>query len=66
MSEVRSQNRRLLAFLQAKRQITPLQALRSFGCFRLAARVHDLRKAGHEIETVRLPGKSHVAYRLVA
>lgn len=31
--------------------ITPMQALMDYGCFRLAARIRDLRDAGHEIHT---------------
>jgi len=33
--------------------ITPLDALKLYGCFRLAARVYDLRKDGHDIITQR-------------
>ena len=29
--------------------LSPLQALQWYGCFRLAARVHDLRHKGHDI-----------------
>jgi hypothetical protein len=32
--------------------ITPIEALREFGCFRLAARIHDLRSLGVRIETL--------------
>ena len=32
--------------------ITPLDALNLYGCFRLAARVHELKKQGHPIESV--------------
>ena len=31
--------------------ITAVEALNSYGCFRLAARIKDLREDGHEIET---------------
>lgn len=37
--------------------ITPLEALQDLGCFRLAARIHDLRKTGvaidHELVSFR-------------
>lgn len=40
--------------------LTPLQALRELGCMRLAARVLELRQAGHAIQarsvTVRTRG----------
>lgn len=31
--------------------LTPIDALNGCGCFRLAARIADLRQAGHRIET---------------
>jgi ribosomal protein S8 len=37
--------------LQTKGFITPLEALKKFGCFRLAARIFDLRDKGFIIET---------------
>jgi hypothetical protein len=32
--------------------ITPQLALREYGCFRLAARIEEIRKAGHQVETI--------------
>ena len=34
-----------------KKPITPIQALNKYGCFRLAARINDLRMKGHRIHT---------------
>lgn len=31
--------------------LTPIAALQGCGCFRLAARINDLRQQGHHIET---------------
>lgn len=48
--------------------ITPLEALKFFGCMRLGARAWDLRKAGHNIESkpFKVPGGKVVAqYSLV-
>lgn len=47
----RTQNERLLAELKARGNhgITALEALNRIGTMRLAARVHELRKAGHKI-----------------
>jgi hypothetical protein len=45
-----SQNDSVLMWLQRGKTLTPMQALEKFGCFRLAARVHDLRMSGHNIE----------------
>ena len=43
------------ASLKMGQTITPIQALYSFGCFRLAARIAEIRAMGHEITTERLP-----------
>jgi hypothetical protein len=40
---------RILAYLRDHGSITPLEAMRDLGCYRLAARIYDLRAAGHEI-----------------
>lgn len=47
--------------------LTQLDALQGCGCFRLASRINDLRRAGHHIETEHrhLPnGKVVAAYHL--
>lgn len=46
-----SQCAAILAALEQGRGITPADALREFRCFRLAARVYDLRKNGYAITT---------------
>lgn len=38
-------------WLEHGKKLTPLEALDKFGCFRLAARIDDLRREGLEIET---------------
>lgn len=52
--------------LEAGRELTPLDALQEFGCFRLAARVDELRRAGLPVETVidRSGAKRFARYRL--
>jgi len=40
---------RILRFLQEGHRLTPLDALELFGCFRLAARVYELRREGWAI-----------------
>ena len=47
--------------------ITPLDALHHFGCFRLAARINELRRDGHAIRTdlVVRDGKKVAEYRMV-
>ena len=41
-----TQNAQILAALKEGRNITPLDALREFGSFRLAARICQLREMG--------------------
>lgn len=57
----------ILAHLRSGRTLTPLQALDLYGCNRLAARIHDLKKAGYPIERTMEPlpnGKTVARYRL--
>lgn len=63
-----SQNDDILSALIAGRSITPLDALRDYGCFRLAARIDELRRQGYVITTEfqKRNGKKYAAYRLVA
>lgn len=46
-----SQAKRILAYMQEGHRITPIEALNLFGCFRLGARIADLRAGGHAIES---------------
>ena len=54
---------RILAHLRAGNRLTALEALEQFGCFRLAARIHELRREGWQIEerTVETRGGKRVA-----
>ena len=40
----KSQNEAIREYLEAGHSITPLEALNKFGCFRLGARIADLKK----------------------
>lgn len=60
-------NQKILAHLQKQGSITPMEALMNFGLFRLAASIHDLRNAGHDIRTdIRTDsaGKHYARYYL--
>jgi len=46
-----TQNKRIEAYLMSGRTLTPLDALHEFNCFRLSARIYDLRKRGLDIES---------------
>ena len=41
----------ILRYLREEGSISPLDALREFGCMRLGARVYDLKRRGYEIGT---------------
>lgn len=67
-----SQCASILSWLRAGKPLTPLIALDQFGCFRLAARINNLRDAGHTISSTMITvtnrdgSKSRVAeYRLL-
>lgn len=62
-----AQSRLILSHLEAGKAITPLDALREYGCFRLGARIWDLRRAGHNIISNMVDvgnGKRVAEYRL--
>jgi hypothetical protein len=63
-----SQNAAILSHLLSGKSITPIEALNKYGCFRLGARVHDLKSEGHKIdkETVhdRVSGKRFARYSM--
>lgn len=57
-----TQSSLILAHLQRGRTLTALNALRLFNCFRLAARVHELKSAGHDIKSGRVQvGEKRIA-----
>ncbi|OTP90515.1 hypothetical protein B6D12_05985 [Gilliamella apicola] len=56
-----SQCERILIHLQSGKTINPLQVLKLYGCFRLGARIYDLKKAGFDIDS-RLVNEHGVQY----
>jgi hypothetical protein len=58
----------ILSHLQKGMAITPLEALAEYGCFRLAARIAELKSLGHNITTniVDFKGKKVAEYRLIS
>ena len=58
-----SQNDLILEHLREGRTITAIEALGLYGVFRLAARIKDLRNAGHSIASykMRVPGGRAIA-----
>jgi len=59
-----SQTQAIKQHLESGKAITPLEALQSYGCLRLAARISDLRDQGMNIRTeiVELNDKRFAKY----
>jgi len=49
-----TQKRKILRYLKTHSGITAADAVRLFRCWRLAARIYDLKKDGYEIKTVMI------------
>lgn len=62
----KTQTQQIRAALERGRKITPLDALVHFGCFRLAARIEELRSAGLPVVTTKTSrdGKNFATYSL--
>jgi hypothetical protein len=46
-----TQQDRIINYLNDYCTITPLQAMRDLGCYRLSARIFDLKENGYNIDT---------------
>lgn len=66
--DIASQGEQILAYLSAGNALTPLDALNKFGCFRLGARIYDLKKDGYAIQTelVEIGGKRVARYHIAS
>lgn len=65
---MKSQNKQIKNWLETGNSITPIEALNLFGCFRLGARIHDLKnKFGLNIKTeiVEQDKKRFAKYSLI-
>ena len=62
------QHKQVLGFLRLHGSITPLQAIRLLKCYRLGARIHELRRDGKHItsELVKSSNNRHFSkYTLI-
>lgn len=62
-----SQNKQIAEHLKSGKSITPLEALKKYGCFRLSGRIWDLKhKEGMKIKTdlVTRKNKTFAEYRM--
>lgn len=62
--EKKTQKELVLDYLIRYGSITPLESIIAFGCYRLGARVWDLRKEGWSIRTEHEDGGNYAVYRL--
>lgn len=64
MTEKATQRDQILLALMRGERLSGLDALRRFGCFRLGARVWELKRDGYDIqrEWVTKRGKTFVSY----
>ena len=62
-----TQTQQILQHLKQGNTLTPIEALNLFGCFRLGARIYDLKDMGYNIETemVTQNRKTFARYRLI-
>jgi len=61
-----SQNKMILDHLLEGRTLTSLEALKLFGCFRLSARISELKDKGWQIDSVNIKqnGKIFAEYKI--
>ena len=60
-----TQKQMVLSHLLKFGSIEPLTALREYGCYRLGARIADLREDGYDISTRRMEAYSNITGRKV-
>lgn len=60
-----AQRYKILVHMQDGKDITPVEALQNFGCFRLAARIKEIRDQGYKVQTIRDP-RGFAIYRMGA
>ena len=60
-----SQSLDVLMHLKSGKTLTPIDALNEYGCFRLGARILELRKQGYKIKTeTPKKGKQYAIYSM--
>ena len=56
--DANTQTEAILNHLKKHKEITSMEAFKRYGCTRLAARIHELRAKGYNIETLDTNGKT--------
>jgi hypothetical protein len=56
----------IMKYLATGKPLTAIQALNKFGCFRLAARIHEMRKEGIAVteKSINKNGKRFSQYQI--
>ena len=61
---INKQTDMILAYLREHGSITPIEAMKEFGCMRLAARIADLKAAGYLINTFTEISRNKGGYKV--
>ena len=56
MASKQTDKQLVLEYLREHQTVTPLEAFSKLGCYRLGARIYDLRREGHAITTTMVDG----------
>lgn len=59
-----TQCEKILRHLKDYGSITPMEALRDYGCMRLGARIYDLKRRGHDIDSALETGENRYGERI--
>lgn len=59
-----SQKEQIKQYLLTGKTLSPLEALQKFGCFRLGARIWDLRHEGYQIENIGADDGQYAVYKM--
>lgn len=60
-----SQKQKILEHLLSGKTLSPLEALKLYGCFRCGARIFDLRAEGNRIDNIGADDANYKVYKLI-
>ena len=63
MGKHKNQADRVLQYIRDFGSITPLEAVSDLGCYRLSARIFDLRRSGYVIDSEEITVKNRYGQR---
>jgi len=56
MDDLTNQASQIKHYLEQGHTLTSIEALEKFQCFRLASRIHDLKKSGYAVDKIMITG----------